>query len=75
MSEDPRDARIAELETELAGWQRVAVEAVIPLEAMVASGTMKLHSTMTQTEIVNAVTVVRRAVSGKGLPSRAQSRP
>lgn len=72
---DPKDARIAELEAELAGWQRVAAEAVIPLEAMLTSGSMKLHSTMTQAEIVNAVTVVRLAVSGKGLPPRGQTRP
>jgi hypothetical protein len=66
---DPREARIAELEAELAGWKRVAVEAVIPLEAMRMAGADKLHSDAIRQGIAHAIAIVRRAVTGGGLPA------
>lgn len=64
----PYVARIAELEAELAGWKRVAVEAVIPLEAMRAAGTDHLHGEHLRQGIAHAITIVRRAVRNEGLP-------
>lgn len=65
---DPRDARIAELEAELAGWKRVAVEAAIPLEVIVSSGWAERFTPSLQNEIRGAVEIIRRAVKGEGLP-------
>jgi hypothetical protein len=61
--------KLAGSQAEVAGWKRVAVEAVIPLEAICAAGTDKLHSDEVRDGIRHAIAVVRQAVMGEGLPA------
>jgi len=52
----------------VAGWKRVAVEAAIPLEAMRMARPASDFSPDMQQGIEHAISIIRRAVVGEGLP-------
>lgn len=56
----------ARLKAELAECKRVIVQAAIPLEGMVSSGTHRLQSELVTNEIEAAVTLIRQAMSKGG---------
>lgn len=56
------------LEDELAGWKRVAVEAAIPLEALRMARPAGDFSPAIRDGIEHAISIIRRAVMGEGLP-------